>query len=198
MNGTANQPNLLELAKQGNAQAIATLINRQLQPKGITAKAAAKDTCLQVMLESVQVPNQQAFVEFIYEGITSLGAESIKSVKIYGRQAGEEFPAWSQKLDLESPPSLVLSTLSPSLSSASPRGEENQNNSQIEEPIFNQKALSISSKFIKNLTVKQVAIIGLIGIGICILIDFQIERNESRELACQYSAAIGKTPEYCK
>ncbi|WP_277926746.1 MULTISPECIES: hypothetical protein [Nostoc] len=39
------QPNLLELAKQGDAQAIASLINRQLQPKGITAKVALKDAC---------------------------------------------------------------------------------------------------------------------------------------------------------
>jgi hypothetical protein len=36
MNSTATQPNLLELAKQGNAHAIAALMNRQLQPKGIT------------------------------------------------------------------------------------------------------------------------------------------------------------------
>ncbi|BAZ03806.1 hypothetical protein NIES3974_04360 [Calothrix sp. NIES-3974] len=33
-----SQPRILELAKQGNAQAIAYLINQQLQPKGITAK----------------------------------------------------------------------------------------------------------------------------------------------------------------
>jgi hypothetical protein len=32
-----SQQNILELAKQDDAQAIASLINRQLQPKGITA-----------------------------------------------------------------------------------------------------------------------------------------------------------------
>ncbi|WP_279239702.1 hypothetical protein [Scytonema sp. UIC 10036] len=32
------QPDLLELAKQGDPKAIALLINRQLQPKSITAK----------------------------------------------------------------------------------------------------------------------------------------------------------------
>jgi hypothetical protein len=57
------QPNLTELAKQGNAKAlakrgaiahIAALINRQLQPKSITAKAAPthKDSCLRVILEA--------------------------------------------------------------------------------------------------------------------------------------------------
>src|SRR3712207_823046 len=100
MNGTTNQPSLLELAKQGNAQAIAALINRQLQPKGVTAKAALKDGCLQVMLESTQVPNQQALVEFIRKGITSLEAASIQQVKVYGRQTGGEFPSWSQEIEL--------------------------------------------------------------------------------------------------
>lgn len=53
------QQNILELAKQGDAKAIASLLNRQLQPKGITATAALKDGCLQVMLEAVEVPSQQ-------------------------------------------------------------------------------------------------------------------------------------------
>lgn len=51
------QTNILELAKQGDPKAIAALINRQLQPKGITAKVALKDNCLQTMLESAQVPD---------------------------------------------------------------------------------------------------------------------------------------------
>ena len=54
------QPNLLELAKQGDAQAIASVINYLLQPKDITAKVVLKDGCLQVMLESFQVPEQES------------------------------------------------------------------------------------------------------------------------------------------
>lgn len=98
------QQNDLELAKQGNPHAIAALMNRQLQPKGITAKATLKDGCLQIMLESTQVPDQQALVSFICKGIKSLGAESIKTVKVYGRQTKEEFPAWSQQTQLLPPP----------------------------------------------------------------------------------------------
>ncbi len=100
MTTTGAKPNLPELAQQGNAQAIATLINRQLQPKGITAKAALKDGCLQVMLESAQAPNQQALVEFIRKGITSLGAASIERVMIYGRQTSNQILAWSQEFEL--------------------------------------------------------------------------------------------------
>jgi len=100
MNSTTTQPNLLELAKQGNAHAIAALINRQLQPKGITAKAALKDGCLQLMLESAQTLNQQVLVAFVRKGITGLGAASIERVKVYGRQIGEEFPIWNQEFEL--------------------------------------------------------------------------------------------------
>ena len=122
---TQTQPNLLELAKQGNAKAIAALMNRQLQPKGITAKAALKDGCLQIMLESAQLSNQQALVAFIRKGITSLGTAPIERVKVYGRQTGEEIPAWSQEFELrtQSNPFSDFSTF--------PSQEKQQANSSI-------------------------------------------------------------------
>jgi uncharacterized protein (DUF697 family) len=128
MNGTTNQPNLLELASQGNAQAIATLMNRQLQPKGITTKAALKEGCLQIMLESAQVPNQQALVVFIRKGITNLGAEPIKKVKVYGRQIGEEFPAWNEEFE-------VVAQTVQSLVELTKHGDVNAINTLIEEQV---------------------------------------------------------------
>jgi uncharacterized protein (DUF697 family) len=128
MNSTTTQPNLLELAKQGNAQAIATLMNRQLQTKGITAKAALKEECLQIILESAQVPNQQALVVFIRKGITNLGAEPIKKVKVYGRQIGEEFPAWNEEF------SVVAQTVQ-SLVELTKQGDVNAINTLIEEQV---------------------------------------------------------------
>lgn len=95
--------NLLELAKRGDVQAIASLMNLSLQPKGITAKVALKDRCLQVMLEAAQVPNQQTLVEFVRKGITGLGVPSIEIVKVYGRQTGEEFPAWNKEFEIGVP-----------------------------------------------------------------------------------------------
>ena len=102
MNSTKIEPNFLELAKQGNAKAITVLMNRQLEPKGITAKAVLKYGCLQVMVESAQAPNQQALVEFIRKGVASLQTASIQKVKIYGRQTGEEFPVWNQEIEIGS------------------------------------------------------------------------------------------------
>lgn len=93
-------PNILELAKQGDPQAIAALMNRHLQPKDITAKVTLKDEYLQVILESAQVPNQQDWMAFIRQGITNLSSASIKKVKVYGRQTGGDFIAWSEQFEL--------------------------------------------------------------------------------------------------
>ena len=128
MNSTTTQPNLLELAKQGNAQAIATLMNRQLQPKGITTKAALKEGCLQIILESAQAPNQQALVVFIRKGITNLGAEPINKVKVYGRQIGEEFPAFIEEF------SVVAQTVQ-NLVELTKQGDMNAINTLIEEQV---------------------------------------------------------------
>ncbi|MFN5952824.1 MAG: DUF4429 domain-containing protein [Dolichospermum sp.] len=95
-----SQDNLLALAKQGDVQAIASLMNRSLQPKGITAKVALKDACLQVMLESAQLSNQKALAEFVQKGIIALDIPSIERIKVYEKQIGDDFPAWSNEFEL--------------------------------------------------------------------------------------------------
>lgn len=36
----------------------------------------------------------------VRKGITSIGSESIKTVKVYGQQAGEGFPVWSEDFEV--------------------------------------------------------------------------------------------------
>lgn len=98
---TLTQPNLLALAKQGNVKAIATLIHRSLEPKGIQVKAAQKERCLYILLESAQVPSQSAFVHFIQQGIEKLELQTIDCVRIYGKQSGAVEPAWSEDIQLQ-------------------------------------------------------------------------------------------------
>jgi hypothetical protein len=95
------QQQLLEQAKQGEPRAIALLIANSLKAQGIAVKANLNGDCLRVMLESSQVPNQSAMVDFIRRGMTKLGAASIKTVKVYGKQAEASTPAWSQDINLE-------------------------------------------------------------------------------------------------
>ncbi|NJO53062.1 MAG: RDD family protein [Leptolyngbyaceae cyanobacterium RM2_2_4] len=90
----------LKLAKQGDPAAISALINHSLKPKGITAKAALNGSCLQIMLEASGTPNQQLLVAFISKGMNNLSIDSIKKVKVFGRRKGEDFPAWSEELEV--------------------------------------------------------------------------------------------------
>jgi hypothetical protein len=95
------QSNLLELAKQGDPQAIATLMNRSLQPKGMTALVGFQGDRLKVLLESAQVPNRQAMIAFVRNGITSLGLQSIQSIEITSRQVGNPAPIWTEEIVLK-------------------------------------------------------------------------------------------------
>ncbi|NES24739.1 MAG: hypothetical protein F6K41_38970, partial [Symploca sp. SIO3E6] len=95
-----NQQDILGLAKQGNPQAIAVLINRSLQSKSIRAKVKKRKECLFVLLESSQVPNKEALVAFLRKGMISLGVKSIKNVEVYGCKLGENSPAWHQRIEL--------------------------------------------------------------------------------------------------
>lgn len=98
---SSSKPNSLELAKQGDPNAIAALLNRTLQPKGITASAEQEDGFLHIILKAAQVPNQQAVVTFIHQGMTKLESEAIHTVRIDGYQNGQDIPAWSDEFGLE-------------------------------------------------------------------------------------------------
>ncbi len=66
------QPNLEELAKQGDTNAIATLLNRTFEPKGVTARAAIKNDSLQIILEAAATPQKQESVPCVRELVTRL------------------------------------------------------------------------------------------------------------------------------
>lgn len=92
--------NLRQLARQGDSKAITTLMNEFLQLKNVTVKVALTEGCLQIMLESVQIPEKQALLPLVQKSIASLEITLIERVKVYGKLVGEEFPAWSQEFEL--------------------------------------------------------------------------------------------------
>ncbi|MEH2295753.1 hypothetical protein [Nostoc sp.] len=93
--------NILELAKQGDTNAINTLVSQWLNLPIITPKTSFKQNCLQIMLESIEVPVQKLVVPVICDGLINLGIQSFKNVKIYGRVTGEDFPDWQQEIELQ-------------------------------------------------------------------------------------------------
>ncbi|MBH8572168.1 hypothetical protein I8752_03785 [Nostocaceae cyanobacterium CENA369] len=96
------QPSILELAKQGDAQAIASTINYLFKHKGIIAKAFLKDVFLQIVLESEQVPEKESSVALIHKLMMKLQVKSIKSVKIYGKKTGQHLAVWVECLNFTS------------------------------------------------------------------------------------------------
>ncbi len=147
------QAKLVKLAKEGNTQAIAFLMNRHLKPKGITAKVILKDACLQVMLESANVSHQQALVAFVHKGITSLGTKFIERVKVYGQQPGEELPTWTEEFALDTIENPHVFTVYITLNGNSESGLTNQNF----ETIANRMTNDILSSC-KNLLIKKVSV----------------------------------------
>jgi hypothetical protein len=91
---------LKQQAKIGDPQAIAILMNRSFQRRGVTAAVTTKGSCLQVLLESLEIPQQSTFVSMIWMGIHKLAIAHIHTVEIYGKQVGEEIPCWSYKIYL--------------------------------------------------------------------------------------------------
>jgi hypothetical protein len=77
-------------------------MNHLLKDKGIAAKAVQKDDCLIVILVSDQAPEQTSSVEFIHKLMMKLEIESIKSVRVYGKCAGQSSTAWMKTLSLTS------------------------------------------------------------------------------------------------
>lgn len=94
------QANILELAKKGDSKAIAFLINRQLNTKGITAKVILEKCCLQIILEFSEVLNSEILVEFIRKFIAELKIANIERIKICGKNLADNSLSWVKELEI--------------------------------------------------------------------------------------------------
>ncbi|MBD2177739.1 hypothetical protein H6F42_12525 [Pseudanabaena sp. FACHB-1998] len=99
------QVSVMELAKQGDPHAIAALINRSLESKGIHAQAQLEDECLKISLQASQIPNQKAVVTIIHRGMLVLQIPQIKRVKVFTYRSDNNYLAWQHEFSLSiSPP----------------------------------------------------------------------------------------------
>lgn len=117
------QSNLLELAQEGDANAIAALMNASLQAIGVSARAVLRDGDLHVLLESERALAPSPAIEFIRRGILRLGLAWVSSTVVYSRILGQSTPNWVQQVSLQTPdletnpfvfdPTTVISSASP-------------------------------------------------------------------------------------
>jgi hypothetical protein len=97
-----DQSNLIKLAQQGDSDAIAQLLSQSLNKNKISvSKCTVKDGCLQLMLSAVTAPPQEKIVNFLRQWVQNLNINSVNKVKIYGKEIGEDFPAWHDEFNLE-------------------------------------------------------------------------------------------------
>ncbi|MGJ5675683.1 MAG: hypothetical protein ACR9NN_19055 [Nostochopsis sp.] len=180
------QANIFQLAKQGDVQAITSLMNSQLQLKDVIAKVTIKNGYLQVRLESLHIPDQQNLVNYVRQEIIGLKSEFIKKVKIYGFQQGKSFPCWSQNLNLESQPKYSSLALGKQLSSnVLQKTKYQENNININQYIL---------KIFLNYSQKSLIPIALVILSIYIL----KENNILKEPACFIQSNLQGANTNCK
>ena len=93
--------NLLQLAKQGDTEAITRLINRHFQDDRLQIITEKKDSCLFVgFLYSCEI-SVNALVVPVLRGIKNLNILGINMLEIYGQIPGALKPLWSRRFPLK-------------------------------------------------------------------------------------------------
>jgi len=96
-----NTQNTLELARQGNTEAITTLMNKALQPKGITVQVNNVDENMTIIAESTETPDQAFLVNYVRQSIEKLNIPTVKRIYIRGQKVGSASPVWRQTINLQ-------------------------------------------------------------------------------------------------
>lgn len=97
-----DQANLIKLAQQGDCEAIMQLLSQTLNKNKISvSKCTIKEGCLQLMLSAVTIPPQQKIVDFLRQWLEKIKINCVTKVKVYGKEIGDDFPAWHEEFNLE-------------------------------------------------------------------------------------------------
>ena len=98
-----NPQSVLALARQGNVNAIASLLNQALGTENVCVTVSHQQECLHIHLEAIQVPEKSLYTYTIRAILLCLGLEKICTAQIYGKQMGETMPVWQQEVLFASP-----------------------------------------------------------------------------------------------
>jgi hypothetical protein len=91
---------VLELAKQGDAKAINALVNRSLNPQGITAKVLCQADQMKILVESLDIPDKTHLTNYLIQGLTKIGV-TLSYLEIYGKRTGQDGYAWTRAFQVE-------------------------------------------------------------------------------------------------
>ena len=95
------QYRFIQLARQGNSKAIATLLNNKLHSKGINAKVSVVNNCLYILLESDELPERSIIIYIVRNQLLEVKLDAIKIVKLSFKRYIDKYPTWGQTFDLK-------------------------------------------------------------------------------------------------
>jgi len=103
------------LAQQGDLAALAYLLTRLLNPDldaqlatgGIRIQVLRRDHLLHIMADAPICPTRRQVVPQILDFLEVLDLSDTKGIRLYGRRAGQQRPAWSFGKDFEERPGIV-------------------------------------------------------------------------------------------
>ena len=93
--------NPMELAKQGDADAIAALMNKALKPRGIKVSGKAARGCLTIVAESKEAPNQTFLTDYLSKGVKSINPASLERMVVQGKEIGQSKIVWRENVSLK-------------------------------------------------------------------------------------------------
>jgi hypothetical protein len=99
---------LVEQAKQGDVNAIASLMNRLLKSQGMLANVERLGDRLEILIESdlrslddeMRIPKRPVLVGMIKKWFVTIEVKTVSSLKISWQQTGAEEPAWTEEIFL--------------------------------------------------------------------------------------------------
>jgi hypothetical protein len=108
---------LVEKAKQGHVNAIASLMNRLLKSQAMLANVERDGDRLEILIESdlrslddeVRIPNRQVLVGMIKKWFITLEVKTVSSITVSWQQTGFEEPAWTEEIYLVEQENLNIS-----------------------------------------------------------------------------------------
>jgi hypothetical protein len=108
---------LVEQAKQGNVNAIASLMNRLLKSQAMLANVERDGDRLEILIESdlrslddeMRIPNRQVLVGMLKKWFITLEVKTVSRITVSWQQTGFDEPAWTEEIYLVEQESLNIS-----------------------------------------------------------------------------------------
>ncbi|MGB8702144.1 MAG: hypothetical protein WCD18_22235 [Thermosynechococcaceae cyanobacterium] len=91
---------ILQLAEQGNLQALSVYLNRHLIPSGAHVKIKQKEEALHVLVVAMQDSKSQALLQSVQQLLIRLRPTRIKRVKLYTQELGQKDAKLKQQFSL--------------------------------------------------------------------------------------------------